>query len=398
MLISSKMIRFLKNASLVRKMFEEGIKLKSEHGKDQVFDYSLGNPDLSPPESFTREIRTASLDTTPGVHGYMPNGGWPDVRKAVAQHLTGEYPEIGRPFLASDVIMTVGAAGALNCVLKALLDPGDEVITLSPCFMEYLFYVDNHGGILRLAQTDRHFRPVPENVDALINEKTRVLLINTPNNPTGAVYTDTELKVLGELLTEANKKLPRPIFIVSDEPYRKIVFGGSTAPSVFAAYPYTIVVTSFSKDLSIPGERLGYAAVSPQACEDGELSDALTLCNRILGSVNAPSLMQRAVKGCLGDTADVAVYERRSRFLSDALSALGYVLTKPQGTFYLFPESPIPDDLAFTEILRGELVLAVPGSGFARPGYFRLSLCLDEAMIRRSVPAFARALGKAGSL
>ncbi|MDR1041847.1 MAG: pyridoxal phosphate-dependent aminotransferase [Deltaproteobacteria bacterium] len=396
MIISDRMAEALKNGSMVRKMFEEGIRLKAEHGKGNVFDYSLGNPDLPPPESFINGLRDAVTGgEVSGVHGYMPNGGWPEVREAVAAYLTETNPGIKVPFAAEHAVMTVGAAGGMNCVFKAILDPGDEVIALAPYFMEYRFYVDNHGGLLKVAETDDRFRPVPDKVLAAVTPRTRAVIINTPNNPTGAVYTASELKSLGDALDEASKRLARPVLLVSDEPYRKIVFGGCAAPSVFEAYSHSIVVTSFSKDLSIPGERIGYAAINPAMEGAGELSGALVLANRILGSVNAPSLMQRVVKGILKDSAELGIYEGRSKILADALTDLGYELVRPQGTFYLFPKSPLEDDLAFTETLRRELILAVPGIGFARPGYFRLSLCLDGDMIVKSLTAFAKALARA---
>lgn len=381
---------------MVREMFEEGIRLKAKHGADKVYDFSLGNPDLPPPDSFLRELeRTVESCDGPGVHGYMPNGGWPYVREAVADYLTETNPEIGASFKGLHAILTVGAAGAMNCALKALLDPGDEVIVLAPFFMEYRFYADNHGGSVKVAQTDERFRPDPENVVRQVTSRTRAVIINTPNNPTGAIYDEGELKALGEAMEKASRTLAKPLFLISDEPYRKIAFKGATPPSVFACYRNTLAVTSFSKDLSIPGERLGYVAVSPLLEEAGILSDALVLANRILGSVNAPSLMQRAVKNVLRESSDLAVYERRSDIMAEGLTKAGYDLVRPQGTFYLFPRSPLEDDAAFTDILREELILAVPGSGFGRPGHFRLSLCVGEEAIRASLPRFAKAMEKA---
>jgi aspartate aminotransferase len=373
-------------------MFEEGIRLKSLYGKDSVFDYSLGNPDLPPPEEFINRLRkVVTEDNVTGVHGYMPNGGWPEVRDRVALHLTETNQGLGVPFAGTHVVMTVGAAGAMNCIFKTLLDPGDEVIALAPFFMEYRFYVENHAGVFKVSETDKSFRPNLDNILAAVTSKTRAIIVNSPNNPTGTVYTDDELKELGEALYDFGKKRGRPIFLVADEPYRKIVFGGTQVPSIFQEYKYSIAATSFSKDLSIPGERIGYVAINPLIEESEELSSGIILSNRILGSVNAPSIMQRVVKDLLCVSADMSVYEARSSFLADSLIEIGYNLIKPQGTFYLFPETPIPDDLAFIEILQKELILAVPGSGFGRPGFFRLSLCLDESKIRKSVPSFARA-------
>ncbi|MDR2458178.1 MAG: pyridoxal phosphate-dependent aminotransferase [Clostridiales Family XIII bacterium] len=396
MLTSNIIHEALKSASLVRKMFETGVELKQKFGIESVFDYSLGNPDLPPPQSFSDNLQKIIRDNRRGIHSYMPNGGWPEVRKTVAEYLTKTYrEEIFQKFLSDHVIMTVGAAGALNCVLKTLLDPGDEVIVLSPFFMEYQFYVSNHSGILKIAETDKDFRPDILNIEKAITSKTRVVLINSPNNPTGTVYTAKELNNLGEILSKASKKLNKPIFLIADEPYRKIAFKGIKVPAVFAAYEYTIAVTSFSKDLSIPGERLGYIAVSPRIEEISELSLGLVLANRILGSVNAPSLFQLASMNLLEEMVDIKEYEKRSELLTMALKETGYSLIPPAGTFYLFPESPIPDDLEFTNILQEELILAVPGRGFNRKGYFRLSLCLDIEMIQKSIPLFAKARKKA---
>jgi aspartate aminotransferase len=394
--ISDRMRDALKNASMVRRMFEEGARLKAIHGEDWVYDYSLGNPDLPPPASFARALRYAAAEAgAPGYHGYMPNGGWPDVRDEVAAYLAEINRGLSARFTGENVVMTVGAAGAINCALKAILNPGDEVIVLAPYFMEYRFYVENHGGSIVVAETDDSFRPVPESVARAVTPRTRALIVNTPNNPTGAVYTAQELEALGEALSEAMRMYGRRVYLISDEPYRKIIFGGAKAPSVFGAYRISIVATSFSKDLSIPGERLGYAAVNPRLDGWEEVSAAMILANRILGSVNAPSLMQRTVKGLLRESAELGAYEARSMLLADALEAEGYGLVRPQGTFYLFPRSPLPDDLDFVELLREELVLAVPGIGFGRPGHFRLSLCLDEGKIRASLPSFARALANA---
>jgi aspartate aminotransferase len=386
----------LQKSSMVRQMFEEGIKLKLQYGKDAVFDYSLGNPDLPPPASFKKALFLAATDERPGVHGYMPNAGIPEVRDEAAKYLTEtHWDELNEIFYPGHVVMTIGAAGALNCAFKAILDPGDEVLALAPYFMEYAFYADNHGGVLRVAETDRSFRPDPQKVWEKITPKTKALLINTPTNPTGAVYTADELKSLGEVLAKAEARFKREILLISDEPYRKLVFGGKKAPSVFAAHPNTISCTSFSKDLSIPGERLGYLAVSPKMRGGDEAAAAIILANRILGGVNAPALAQRAVEHLFHGQANLGAYEERAGFLAERLLGMGYLLTRPEGAFYLFPQSPIPDDLVFTSLLREENILAVPGEGFCRPGHFRLSLCLDLKMIEKSLGGFSRALEKA---
>jgi aspartate aminotransferase len=398
-LISNKIKTAIQNGSMVRQMFEEGIRLKIKYGKEAVFDYSLGNPDLSPPASFKEALIEAAKDDRPGIHGYMPNAGLPDVLSAVAKYLSEDnWDELNQIFYNTTVVMTVGAAGGLNAVLKSILDPGDEVLVLAPFFMEYSYYIDNHAGVIKVVQTDDAFRPVPEKIREAIGEKTKALLINTPNNPTGTVYSRRELAAIGEVLGQASAKYKRDLVLISDEPYKKIVFKGKKAPSVFACYPNTVVVTSFSKDLSIPGERLGYVAMNPMMKDVDSLSTAVTLSNRILGSVNAPAIIQRAVQGLIADQADLWVYEERSTFLATALMGRGYELKEPEGAFYLFPKSPIPDDVVFTSLLREENILAVPGEGFGRPGYFRLSLCLDMQMIQKSLEGFTRALEKARNL
>jgi aspartate aminotransferase len=397
MFVSDKMQDSVNKGSMIRAMFEEGIALKRKHGANEVFDYSLGNPDLEPPKAFTDSLINILQNKSLGSHGYMPNAGLVEARSALAKYLSEENKEeFPRSFSHDNIIMTVGAAGGINCVLKAILNPGDEVIALAPYFVEYGFYVDNHNGIIKVAETTDKFRPDPDNLAKAITSKTRALIINTPNNPTGAVYTAEELKTLGDVLLEANKKLKAPIVLIADEPYRQIVFNGTKVPSVFASYPYTIVVTSFSKDLSIPGERLGYVTLSPLFEQySSDLFLAITLANRILGSVNAPALIQRAIVELLYTKADLTLYEIRSKFLSKALIDMGYELTPAEGTFYLFPKSPIPNDLEFMIYLKDELILAVPGVGFQRHGYFRLSLCIDEVQIEKSLKYFKDAKDKA---
>jgi aspartate aminotransferase len=393
MLVSDKMRDAVNKGSMIRAMFEDGIKLKKQYGDENVFDFALGNPDLPPPDAFKESLLEVLKEVKPGVHGYMPNAGLEEIRSKFANYVNFQNKdEFKTPFKSDNIVITVGAAGAINCVLKAILDPGDEVLVLAPYFVEYGFYVDNHSGVIKVVETDEKFRPDPLALAKGITPKTRAVLINTPNNPTGAVYGASELKAIGDVLLEANKKLQKPIILISDEPYRKIVFDNKKAPSVFASYPYTIVVTSFSKDLSIPGERLGYVSISPETGEDeNELFIAITLANRILGSVNATALIQRAVVKLLYKTADLSVYEKRSTLLSKALIDIGYEVTKAEGTFYIFPKSPIESDIEFNAYLKNELILAVPGVGFNRKGFFRLSLCINEDHIKKSFDHFAKA-------
>ena len=299
-------------------------------------------------------------------------------------------------FDQGDVLMTCGAAGALNVVMKSLLDPGDEVIILSPFFVEYNFYVDNHGGTTRIVATDAEFNLDLDAIREALSEKTKVVLINSPNNPTGQVYPAADLQALGRLLEEAGERFCTTIYLVSDEPYRKIVFDDCEVPSIMKATTNAIVVSSFSKDLSLPGERIGYLAVHPEMHEKNELLDALTLANRILGFVNAPALMQRVVAQLQGVSVDCSVYARRREVFCRVLDEAGFEYVRPRGAFYLFPRTPM-DDVEFCALLQQEKILAVPGRGFGAPGHIRLAFCVDEDVIARSAEAFRRAMQRATS-
>ncbi|MDR0881191.1 MAG: pyridoxal phosphate-dependent aminotransferase [Candidatus Adiutrix sp.] len=395
-IISRKMTTATAGASLVRKMFEEGARLRASLGPDKVFDFSIGNPDLPPPPVFQKTLARLVAEARPGAHGYMPNSGWPEVRAKVAAHLNRtEGAGLKNPFTADQVIMTVGAAGALNIILKAILDPGDEVVTPRPYFMEYNYYADNHGAAIVPAEPGPAFRLNLESIAEKIGPKTRAVLINSPHNPTGVIYRAEELAALGRLLTSAGQRHGRPIFLVSDEPYRKLAYDGLKVPSVFAAYPYSVIGTSFSKDMSVPGERIGYAAINPDLPDHQSLFNAMALANRILGFVNAPSLMQLALADLLEESVDIGLYEQRRNILADGLAGLGYQLTRPEGAFYLFPRSPLANDDDFVNLLKEENILTVPGRGFSLPGYFRICYCLPPDMIKNSLPGFARALAKA---
>jgi len=386
--VAKKIQEFIKKASFIREMFEAGIRLKAEKGPENVFDFSLGNPDLEPPADFKTAIKELAEDPTPGRHAYMPNAGLPEVRAKVAEFAGTEY---GVKFTAEDIIMTVGAGGGLNVALKTVLDPGDEVIVPKPYFVEYNFYVDNHSGVIKLVETNPDFTLNVDQIAAAATDKTRAVLINSPNNPTGAVYPEKNIRELCVLLEELSRKNGRPVILISDEPYRKIVYDGVSVPSIFAHYRYVLGVTSYSKDLSLPGERIGFLAVHPEVPDKGLLLGGLILNNRIIGFVNAPALMQRAVARLQGRCVDVSVYQRRRDLFVAGLKEAGYELTVPQGAFYLFPRSPIADDVAFIRELQKENILAVPGSGFGGPGYFRLAYCVPENVIERSLPGFKRA-------
>ncbi|MFA7349065.1 MAG: pyridoxal phosphate-dependent aminotransferase, partial [Desulfurivibrionaceae bacterium] len=375
----------------IRKMFEEGGRLKAQYGADQVCDFSLGNPDLPPPAQYQEAVRRIIAAETPGSHGYMANNGYPFVREAVAKQISLEQ---GLAVGQDDILMTVGAAGAINVVMKSLLDPGDEVIILAPFFVEYNFYVDNHGGVTKIVNTAQDFSLDPAAIEAAITPKTKAIIINSPNNPTGQIYSAAELAGLAEVLAKA----PQTIYLISDEPYRKIVYDGHTVPSIFKAYRNSLIVSSYSKDLSLPGERIGYIAAHPGIEGKPQLLGAMTLANRILGFVNAPALMQRVVAELQGATVDTSIYTRRRELFCKVLREAGYEFVPPKGAFYMFPKSPIADDAKFVGLLAEEKILGVPGRGFGMEGYFRLAFCVEDAVISRSAEGFKRALAKAKAL
>jgi aspartate aminotransferase len=389
MAVSAKIEEFIERSSWIRKMFEEGARLKKEHGAKNVFDFSLGNPNLDPSPAVRKAIVQAAEVTASGIHGYMPNAGFPDVRAAVAEKIRETE---GVDIDENRIIMTVGAGGGLNVILKTFLNPGDEVVVPKPFFVEYVFYTDNHGGKAVPVPTADDFSLDLAAIEAAINKNTAAVLINSPNNPTGQVYSEGTINGLGELLERKSKELGRTVVLISDEPYRAITYDDVTVPSIIKAYPNSVVVTSFSKDLSLAGERLGYIALNPAMENAAQAMDGLVLSNRILGFVNAPALIQRAVRESLNDVVDVSVYKRRRDKLYSALTSFGYQCVKPKGAFYLFPKSPIEDDVKFTALLQQKLVLTVPGSGFFGPGCFRISYCVSDETIEGSLPAFEEAI------
>lgn len=391
MTVARKIDDMMTRSSWIRKMFEEGTRLKAAHGADKVFDFSLGNPNLPPPEKFNAILRDIVDSCGLGDHCYMPQAGYPQVCEAIAAYLTEEQ---GLPVTCNEIIMTCGAAGALNVIFKALLDPGDEVLTPAPCFVEYRFYADNHGGVLKTVATRPDFSLDLDAIERAITDKTKVVLINSPNNPTGQIYNKESLDALGRLIEDKSHRLDRTIYLVSDEPYRKIVFDDGRVPSLFQSYRESIIATSYSKDISIPGERIGFAAVNPGAIYKKELMAGMALTNRILGFVNAPALMQRVVACMQGMSVDIGEYQRKRDLLCDGLADAGYDFTRPAGAFYLFPRTPIADDVAFVKALQQELILVVPGSGFAGPGHFRIAFCVDDETIVNALPGFAKVMQK----
>ncbi len=390
MTIATKIDSILQRSSWIRKMFEEGARLKAEHGPAKVFDFSLGNPNITAPECFDKALAETACSCS-GEHGYMPNTGYPHVRESVAKYVTAEQEVT---VTQDEVIMTCGASGALNVALKTLLNPGDEVLTPIPCFVEYGFYADNHGGVLKTVATRPDFSLDLDALDVAITPKTKVVLINSPNNPTGQIYSRESLTRLGELLAAKSAEFGRTIYLISDEPYRKIVFDDHAVPSIFAVYADSIVATSYSKDISIPGERIGFAALNPAANHRDDVMNGMALANRILGFVNAPALMQKIVACLQGTSVDIGLYQRKRDMLCEGLAAAGYEFVTPPGTFYLFPKSPVADDVAFVQALQKELILVVPGSGFNGPGYFRIAFCVDDDTIINALPGFKRVIDR----
>jgi len=368
-------------------MFEEGTRMKRERGAENVYDFTLGNPDVEPPEAVLQALRRVVASGRPNMHGYMPNPGFGEVRAAVAAQLARHT---GLPFEPDDIFMTVGSAGACNVILKSILDPGDEVMVLMPCFSEYRFYISNHSGTMVPVETDENFLPDPERIRAAITPRTRALILNTPNNPTGRVYPEALLREIGAML----RAQPQEILAISDEPYKSLIYDGHRQFEVAAAIPNTVVCNSWSKSQAIPGQRIGYLALSPEIADRGPLRGACAFANRILGFVNAPAIWQLVEVEALDATIDSGVYQRRRDLLCDNLARIGYDLAKPEGSFYVFPRTPIADDIAFVRILARHGVLAVPGTGFGRAGYIRLSLTVPTEMIERSFDGFAAALAE----
>jgi len=377
--------------SWIRRMFEDGVVLKQRYGAENVFDLSLGNPVMEPPAEFARELKRLVEHPLPGMHRYMENAGYTETRAAVAAQLS---LETGIKLTMNDIVMTCGAAGALNVVLKTILNQGDEVILFAPYFVEYKNYIDNHGGVARVLPTDEQFMPKLDALETAIGTETKAVIINSPNNPTGAVYSKGLIHKLGELLHKKEAQYGTEIFLISDEPYRKIVYDGLKYPSPLHHHPRSVIVTSHSKDLALPGERIGYLAVHPECSQREELVNGLIFCNRTLGYVNAPALMQHVVRHLQQVTVSVTEYQQKRDFLYDHLVGLGYSAVKPRGAFYMFPRSPLEDDVAFVRELQRWKVLTVPGRGFGAPGYFRISYCVDDRTLEGSLAGFRKAAQK----
>ena len=379
----------MSQSSMIRRMFEEGLLLKKQYGADNVFDFSLGNPNVEPPRKFKEELIRLAQEEIALKHGYTPNAGYPETRKAIAEKIK---KTTGLNISADFIVMSCGAGGALNVILKSLLDPGDEVVVLKPFFVEYPFYVENYGGLVTYVNTKPDFSLDIKGIARAINRKTKAIIINSPNNPTGRIYSQRNITELARLLNQKTNAFKKPIYLISDEPYAEIVYDGAKVPSLLKAYQSSIVAYSYSKTLSLPGERIGYIAVNPKINEKSELINALILGTRILGFVHAPALMQRIVARLQNTKVDVKVYQKKRDLLCKGLARVGYKFAKPQGAFYLFVKSPIPDDVTFVKILLKKNILVVPGSGFGGPGYFRIAYCVDDATIINTMKGFAEAI------
>ncbi len=390
--VATQIKKHIESASWIRKMFEEGAALRQQYGADNIFDFTLGNPTMEPPEELHQELKKIAENPTPGMHRYMNNAGYDETRAAVAEVIA---ERCGNTITKDHIVMTCGAGAALNVVLKTLLNPGDEVIILTPYFVEYKFYIDNQGGIPVEVVTDDNFQPDLNAIASAINSRTRAIIINSPNNPTGVIYPETTLNSLGTLLQKKEQEFGTTIVTISDEPYARISFG-EAVPCIFNSIQNSLIVTSHSKDLALPGERIGYLAANPTMVDVDLFMQGAIFCNRVLGFVNAPALMQRLVTNLQRVTVDVEKYRRKRDLLYKKLHELGFEMVKPGGGFYLFPKSPFVDEIKFINMAQKYRILLVPGSGFGAPGFFRIAYCIDDKMIEKSLPVWEELAREAG--
>lgn len=385
MTIANKIQTCIERSSWIRKMFEEGARLIAERGEENVFDFTLGNPCIEPPAALHEKMLELAKKPIPGMHRYMNNAGYEETRNAVAKRLSRIS---GQSVSGEQIIMTCGAGGALNVVLKTILNPQDEVIILAPFFVEYKFYIDNHGGVpVEVFNDLETFQPDLKAIEDAITNKTRALIINSPNNPTGVIYPKSTLDDLGALLQRKQKETGQEITVISDEPYARLAYG-MDVPSIFASIDNSVVVTSHSKDLGLPGERIGYLAANPQMPNVKQFMEGAVFCNRVLGFVNAPALMQRLVGSLQDESVDIHAYQKKRDILYKHLISVGFKTVKPDGGFYFFPHSPLKDDVEFVKLAQKHGLLLVPGSGFGTPGFFRIAYCIDDDVIERSLPAW----------
>ena len=394
-MISEKMKPYVKNNSAIRMMFEEGNRLRAKYGADKVFDFSLGNPSVPAPDSVREAIIELVNTTDPTVlHGYMSNAGFEDVRQTIAESLNRRFDT---KFSAKNLIMTVGAASGLNVILKTILNPGEEVIVFAPYFLEYGAYVRNYDGVLvEISPDTTTFQPNLAEFEQRITPKTRAVIVNTPHNPTGVVYSEETIKKLSAILEAKQKEFGTVIYLISDEPYRELAYDGVEVPYLTKYYNNTVVGYSYSKSLSLPGERIGYLVIPDEADGSEELISAATIANRTLGCVNAPSLIQKVVAKCVDAKTDLAAYDKNRQALYNGLKECGFECIKPQGAFYLFVKSPVEDEKAFCEAGKKYNILMVPGSSFACPGYVGLAYCVSYETIVNSLPEFKKLAAEYG--
>lgn len=386
-MIADKMKALVKNSSSIRAMFEEGKVMAAKYGAENVYDFSLGNPNVPAPVQVKEAIIEEVQKEDPIVlHGYMSNAGYEDVRQAVAESINKKFDTA---FSAKNIIMTVGAAGGLNVILKTLLNPGDEVIAIAPYFGEYNSYVSNFDGKLVVVSPNTEtFQPNLTELEEKLTERTKAVIVNSPNNPTGVIYSEETIQAMAEILRKKQKEFGTDIYLISDEPYRELAYDGAEVPYLTKYYENAIIGYSFSKSLSLPGERIGYLVIPDEAADSEDIISAAGTATRILGYVNAPSLMQKAVAKCLDAQADVPYYDRNREDLYNGLKEMGFECIKPQGAFYLFMKSPVADEKVFCEAAKKQHILIVPGSSFACPGYVRIAYCVAHETIINSMPGF----------
>ena len=386
-MIADKMKALVKNSSAIRAMFEEGKIMAAKYGTENVYDFSLGNPNVPAPVQVKEAIIEEAEKEDPIVlHGYMSNAGYEDVRQAVAESINKKFDTA---FSAKNIIMTVGAAGGLNVILKTLLNPGDEVIAIAPYFGEYNSYVSNFDGKLVVVSPNTEtFQPNLTELEEKLTARTKAVIVNSPNNPTGVIYSEETIQAMAEILRKKQKEFGTDIYLISDEPYRELAYDGAEVPYLTKYYENAIIGYSFSKSLSLPGERIGYLVIPDEAADSEDVISAAGTATRILGYVNAPSLMQKAVAKCLDAQADVPYYDRNREDLYNGLKEMGFECIKPQGAFYLFMKSPVADEKVFCEAAKKQHILIVPGSSFACPGYVRIAYCVAHETIINSMPGF----------
>ncbi|MHB8086015.1 MAG: pyridoxal phosphate-dependent aminotransferase [Dehalococcoidia bacterium] len=387
MSISDNVRKRMAEGSWTRRMFEEAAVLKKKHGEHNVFDLSLGNPIIEPPAEFIHALKTFMENPLPGRHRYMENAGYQETRESVAKQVSLEN---GLALTGHDIVMTVGAAGAINVILKTVLNAGEEVIVFSPFFMEYDNYIDNHQGVAKVVKTNDQFLPDLEDLEKNINSKTKAVIINSPNNPTGVVYSEDLIKRMADIFTSKEKQYGTSIYLISDEAYSSLIYDGLNYVPTLKIYSRSMIATSHSKDLALPGERIGYIAVNPDIENKSELVSGLIFSNRILGFVNAPALMQNLIRHLQHVTVSIPEYQQKRDFLYNSLTEMGYKLVKPRGAFYMFPRAPIENDIEFVHELQKSNVLTVPGRGFGTPGFFRISYCVSQQTLQGSLFGFKK--------